>query len=66
MIHGVFSSIVIDYLLRVESCGRLLLSSRSTCSVARSKVDSEALFLELLSVASCIDCHGGERNDGPC
>jgi hypothetical protein len=53
-----------DYLLRVESFGRLLWSSRSTCSVARSKVDSEALFLEFVSFASVIDCHGGDRKDG--
>jgi len=54
----------IDYLLRVESDERDL-SSRSTCSVARSKVDNEALFLLFPSVASCVDCHGGERSDCP-
>jgi len=54
----------VGYLLRVESDERDL-SSRSTCSVARSKVDSEALFLILPSVASCVDCHGGERSDCP-
>lgn len=53
-----------DYLLCVESAERVL-SSRSTCSVARSRVDSEALFLRLRSVESCVGCQDGECSDGP-